>query len=87
MENFYIVTFKNTHEAINAENEADKNNIKVTVIPTPTHITKSCGISLKIEDLNFKFFKELIDENKLGFNSIYYNQNQEYILIRQFEDK
>jgi hypothetical protein len=50
MNKYYIVTFQNTHEAMKAEREAIKKQIKLVVIPTPTYITKSCGISLKIEE-------------------------------------
>lgn len=59
MNKYYIVTFQNTHEAMKAEREAIKKRIKVVVIPTPTYITKSCGISLKIDEENIQSIIEL----------------------------
>jgi hypothetical protein len=60
---YYIVTFQNTHEAMKAERESIKKQIKLIVIPTPTYITKSCGISLKIEEDEIQ---NIIDLIKLG---------------------
>ncbi|MGK0467861.1 DUF3343 domain-containing protein [Clostridium sp.] len=63
MNKYYIVTFQNTHEAMKAERESIKKQIKLIVIPTPTYITKSCGISLKIEEDEIQ---NIIDLIKLG---------------------
>jgi hypothetical protein len=68
---YYIVTFQNTHEAMKAEREAIKNQIKVIVIPTPTYITKSCGISLKIEEENIKSIIELIKTEIINVKEIF----------------
>ena len=82
MDSYYIVTFKNTHEAMNGENQAEKNNIKVTVIPTPTYITKSCGISLKLDTEDFHNLNILIDNGDIKFKNIYYKEGNEYKLIK-----
>lgn len=77
MQKNYVVTFKNTHEAIKAESESKANGIKVIVIPTPTFITKSCGISLKIEESFLETFKGLGD--KVEYKGIYEQNGNEYI--------
>lgn len=77
MQKNYVVTFKNTHEAIKAEAEAKANGIKVIVIPTPTFITKSCGISLRIEESLLETFKSLGD--KVEYKGIYEQNGNEYI--------
>ena len=68
---YYVVTFQNTHEAMKGEREAIKKQIKVVVIPTPTYITKSCGISLKIEEENIKSIIELIKLESIKVKEIF----------------
>lgn len=71
MNKYYIVTFQNTHEAMKAEREAIKQKIKLTVIPTPTYITKSCGISLKIDEENIQNIIKLINEETIAVKEIF----------------
>ncbi|MBK5241142.1 DUF3343 domain-containing protein [Clostridium sp.] len=71
MNKYYIVTFQNTLEAMKAEREAIKKQIKVIVIPTPTYITKSCGISLKIGEENIQNIIELIKSEIIKVKEIF----------------
>lgn len=71
MNKYYIVTFQNTHEAMKAERETIKNKIKVVVIPTPTYITKSCGISLKIEEENIQSIFKLVKSENIKVKEIF----------------
>lgn len=68
---YYIVTFQNTHEAMKAERQTIINKIKVVVIPTPTYITKSCGISLKIEEENIQSIIKLIKSEDIKVKEIF----------------
>lgn len=71
MNKYYIVTFQNTHEAMKAEREALRKQVKIVVVPTPTYITKSCGISLKIDDENIQSIIELIKLEKIKVKEIF----------------
>ena len=71
MNNFYVVTFNNAHEAMQAEELCISEKVKVTMMPTPTYITKSCGISLKIEEKNIDDLVNLIKGDKLIYKTIY----------------
>ncbi|MGH4119119.1 DUF3343 domain-containing protein [Clostridium sp.] len=71
MNKYYIVTFQNTLEAMKAEREALKKQIVLIVIPTPTYITKSCGISLKIGDENIQNIIELIESETIKVKEIF----------------
>ncbi|MEK6266930.1 MAG: DUF3343 domain-containing protein [Clostridium sp.] len=71
MNKYYIVTFQNTHEAMKAERESIKKQIKLVVIPTPTYITKSCGISLKIEEDEIQNIIELIKLKTIKVKEIF----------------
>jgi hypothetical protein len=53
------------------EREAIKKQIKVVVIPTPTYITKSCGISLKIDEENIKGIVELVKSENIKVKEIF----------------
>ncbi|CAM2863669.1 DUF3343 domain-containing protein [Hathewaya histolytica] len=76
MEKRYVVTFKNTHTAIKGESVAKNNGIKLMVIPTPTFITKSCGISLKFSEQYLEKFQSLNGE--IEYDSIYEENGTEY---------
>lgn len=65
MEKYYILTFENTHSAINGETVLKENKIKAIVMPTPTFVTKSCGISLRISEEEIEKVKALIAEDKI----------------------
>jgi hypothetical protein len=71
LDKYYVVTFQNTHEAMKGEREAIKKQIKVVVIPTPTYITKSCGISLKIDEENIQNIVELIKSETINVKEIF----------------
>ena len=71
MDRYYIVTFQNTHEAMKAEREAIKDGIKIIVIPTPTYISKSCGISLKIDEENIQRLIVLIKSETVKVKEIF----------------
>lgn len=71
MNHFYILTFNNTHEAMKAESVCLGSKLKVTMMPTPTYITKSCGISLKADIDIIGDLKGMIKDKKMEFKTIY----------------
>ncbi|WP_102399246.1 DUF3343 domain-containing protein [Haloimpatiens massiliensis] len=81
MEKYYVVTFQNTHEAMNGEKVAKENRLKVQVIPTPTYITKSCGISLKVTEDYIESIKKLVEENKMNTKNIYLKDGEKVEII------
>jgi hypothetical protein len=70
MDKYYILTFENTHNAINGESVLKANNIKAIVMPTPTFITKSCGISLRLTEEEVLKVKPLISEEKIKIKGV-----------------
>ncbi|MGE5627088.1 MAG: DUF3343 domain-containing protein [Solirubrobacterales bacterium] len=79
--NYYLITFKNTHSAISSEKILKEKGIEVVVMPTPTTITKSCGISIKIGLGDFEKVKNLIKESDFEPGSIYLKNELEYEMI------
>ncbi|MGL4760086.1 MAG: DUF3343 domain-containing protein [Sarcina sp.] len=78
----YIMVFNNTHEAMAAEKTMERESIKVMVMPTPTYITKSCGISLKFDDDSVEAIDKLIDEDKVKFKNIYFRDAEGFKLYK-----
>ena len=71
MGQFYLLTFKNTHDAIGGEQRLKEKEIACTVMPTPTSMTKSCGISLRVPKEALEEVKELISSNEINVKAIY----------------
>ena len=81
MENYYIITFENTQGTLNAESILKENKIGSVIMPTPTYITKSCGISLKIKAEEIDTVKVLVKENKFSTKGIYFRNTLGYKII------
>lgn len=67
----YIIVFKNTHDAMEGEKILNENLIKIMIMPTPTHITQSCGISIRFSENEILKVEELISNNKVATKNIY----------------
>ncbi len=81
MEEFYLLTFKNTHDAIGGEKTLKENDLTPIVMPTPTTMTKSCGLSIKISTLVIEEVKLLRDEGKIHIKDMYLYTNRAFTII------
>lgn len=82
MKKYYIITFKNTHDAICAEELFNSQVlIKVDIVPTPVYITQSCGISIRFEESKLEDVKNFINKNKFEFKNVYFRDKDGYKLI------
>jgi len=66
---YYIIVFKNTLDAMNGEKALKEENYIFKMMPTPTAITQSCGICVRIE--NKKYIDEIIERNIIRYKNIY----------------
>lgn len=78
----YIMVFNNTHEAMAAEKLMETENIKVMVMPTPTYITKSCGISLRFNEESVEKIDNLIKDEKVKFKNVYYRDEEGFKIYK-----
>ena len=67
--NYYIIVFKNTHDAMTADKKLAMKNYKFRIMPTPTLITQSCGICVRIE--NDDEINSIIENKEIEFKNIY----------------
>jgi hypothetical protein len=81
MDNYYLITFENTHSAMNAEAVLKQNGIKNIVMPTPTYITKSCGISLKLDKADLPMVTKLIKDDSIRIKLVYLKDGSEFRAI------
>lgn len=77
---YYIIVFMNTHTAMSAEKVLQDKGISIRIMPTPTSITQSCGICVRIENEND--IKRIIEENIIEFKAIYKRSTEGFELIK-----
>ena len=82
MEEFYLLTFKNTHDAIGCEKVLKENNLEPVVMPTPTYITKSCGLSIKISTVLSDEIKKLYLDKKINVKNIFIYKGKELSIVK-----
>ena len=80
--NYYIIVFKNTHDAMSAEQKLNGLNYKFRIMPTPTLIPQSCGICIRIEEEEEEKVNEIINNNTVEFKNIYKKEEANYVLIK-----
>ena len=77
---YFIIVYKNTHDAMEAEKKLNENNYQFRIMPTPTSITQSCGICTRFtqeEDIN-----EIISNNLIEYKNIYVKDSEGFKLIK-----
>ena len=78
--NYYIMVFKNTHDSMAAEKRLNELNYSFRIMPTPTLITQSCGICVRVE--SEEEINNIIENNIIEFKNIYKREDSQYILIK-----
>lgn len=81
MDKYYVLTFQNTHGAISAESVLKEKNIKIEIMPTPTGITKSCGISIKFSEEYMEKIKELVKNGNINIKNAYAKEGCNYSIF------
>lgn len=78
----YILIFNNTHNALLAEKVLNERKIYMVILPTPSYISNSCGISIGINGNHLNEINELILKEKIKIKGIYDNKNK--VIINKF---
>ncbi len=71
MNNYCIIVFMNTHNAIEGEKAIKEEGYPISIMPTPSHITQSCGISIRFREEYLDDIKKLIEEDKVKVKNVY----------------
>ena len=75
---FYLITFENTLKAMNAEVVLKNSNINVCIVPTPTAITRSCGISIRINVDSIILVQNLVSKKEIVIKNIFHYEGEFY---------
>ena len=81
----YLITFKNTHDAMKADREMKKEELKYAVMPTPTLITKSCGLSIKINEQEFVKVEQKFKTGEWSYNKLFTIEGREFKEVQESE--
>ena len=79
--NYYIIVFKNTYDAMAAEKKLKELNFNFRIMPTPTSITMSCGICIRIDEK--EEIDTIIDNNILEYKNTYFRNEEGYTLVKK----
>lgn len=77
---YYIIVYKNTFDAMNAEKILKEKNFNFRIMPTPTSITQSCGICTRFESKDE--VNEIINNNIIEFKNIYHKLSSGFEVIK-----
>lgn len=76
---YYIIVFKNTNDAMSGEKKLQELKYNFRIMPTPTSITQSCGICIRVEEETS--INEIKKIEELQFKGIYKKSSEGYNLI------
>jgi len=76
---YYIIVYKNTLNAMEAEKILNEKNYHFKIMPTPTSITQSCGICIRFQSKDE--IDRIINEDIIIYKNIYYRSKEGYKLI------
>ncbi|MGL5085649.1 MAG: DUF3343 domain-containing protein [Clostridium sp.] len=76
---YFIIIFKNTHDAMNAERKLEEKKMVIRIMPTPTQITQSCGICIRMEGR--ENIDNIINNKIVEYKSIYEKSEDGYVEI------
>lgn len=78
---YYIIVFKNTYDAMSAEKKLKELDYEIKIMPTPTSITMSCGICVRVDKK--EQIETIINNNILEYKNIYFREKEGYILVEK----
>ncbi|NLK94949.1 MAG: DUF3343 domain-containing protein [Clostridiales bacterium] len=77
---YYIIVYKNTHDAMEADKILSEKGFEYRIMPTPTSVTQSCGICTRLKKYND--IEYIVNNNIFEFKNIYEKNEDEFKLIR-----
>lgn len=78
MNEYYLITFDNTSTTMQAEGKLKAKNFDIKIMPTPTFITKSCGISIRVEPNDGESIKRILEGEEIKFKGYFYKKENSY---------
>ena len=79
-----LITFNNTHSVMHFEKKIKDNNkydIKMILMSTPRSISYSCGLCIKLLDVELSDIQEIITKENLSYKDLFEIAENGYNLI------
>lgn len=77
----YCISFLSTNYTLLAEKYLKENDVETMIIPTPREITKSCGMSIKIDFGDINRCKQILRENQVQILGVFSIENKKAIPV------
>ncbi|AOY76289.1 DUF3343 domain-containing protein [Clostridium formicaceticum] len=78
MKNFYcVLTFHNTHHALNTEKVLKEKNIPVKLMPVPRQVSSSCGIAAEFSCKDKEVVLTLCKKHHIEIDEVHKIEKQE----------
>lgn len=77
---YYIIVFKNTYDVMEAERKLNELNYNFRIMPTPTTMTMSCGMCIRIEEE--KDIYKILGENILNYKNVFLKDGDNYSVVK-----
>lgn len=71
VEEFNLISFESTHMAIKSEKLLKEVDLDIRIIPVPREITSSCGLSLRINPIDYDKGIKILITNNIEFSGCY----------------
>ncbi len=68
---YCLVTFNNTHNALHAEKILGDEGLSILVVPTPREVSAGCGLSIRFFCEDLEAVKERLHREALTFKAVY----------------
>ena len=66
-----VITFDSIHRVMKAEKILERENVFVTLIPTPRQISSDCGMVVRMDCEHLERAQEILNKDRLKIEGIY----------------
>lgn len=81
MNKYFLLVFKNTNDAMMGEKYLKGKGYTVKVMPTPSQIINSCGLSLLLKEDEVDKVKQELKDDKVQYKALYSKDSSSFELI------
>ncbi len=79
---YFIIIYKNTFDAMEAERILNEKGFKFKIMPTPTSITQSCGICTRFEIEEEAEVNVIIEDEIVTYKNVFKKDINGFIKIK-----
>lgn len=77
----YLLIFKNTHYALACEKIFTQQNVCYNIMPSPSQVSNSCGISIAVKNNDLEMIKGMLEKKIISVKCIYDVKNNNTVYL------